>query len=231
VQKSFLSKENCASYGNKMPENVTPLKPQIRINPGYASLVPELSPEEYESLKQSIKEANGLYVPIIVNQDGTILDGHHRFKACQELGIEPRTIVREFSDELEERLFVIDCNLVRRQLSHFQKTELALKSKPILEAIVKENESRGGKGDRNLTPLGRINDRIGERAGVSSDIVSKVEKLLKNRRISDKTKEDLRSGKLTINGVYEQDQKGQSFYQITTRHYQDHQFWFVFWIH
>jgi ParB-like chromosome segregation protein Spo0J len=196
-----------------MPENVTPLKIQIRINPEYASLVPALSPEEFESLKQSIKEANGLYVPIIVNQDGTILDGHHRFKACQELGIEPRTIVREFSDKLEERLFVIDCNLVRRQLNHFQRTELALKTKPILETIVKENESRGGKGDRNLTPLGRVNDRIGERAGVSRDIVSKVEKLLKNKRIPDKTKEDLRSGKLTINGVYEQDQEGQSFYQ------------------
>jgi ParB-like chromosome segregation protein Spo0J len=172
-----------------------------------------LSSEEFESLKQSIKEASGLYVPIIVNQEGIILDGHHRFKACQELEIEPRTIVREFSDKLEERLFVIDCNLIRRQLNHFQRTELALKSKPILEAIVKENESRGGKGDRNLTPLGRVNDRIGERAGVSRDIVSKVEKLLKSKRISDKTKEDLRSGKLTINGVYEQDQEGLVFYQ------------------
>ena len=61
--------------------------PQAKINPEYASLVPELSPEEYESLKQSIKE-KGLYVPIIVNQDGIVLDGHHRFKACQELGIQ-----------------------------------------------------------------------------------------------------------------------------------------------
>jgi ParB-like chromosome segregation protein Spo0J len=59
---------------------------KIMVNPEYASLVPELSPEECESLKQSIKEANGLYVPIIANEDGIILDGHHRFKACQELG-------------------------------------------------------------------------------------------------------------------------------------------------
>jgi ParB-like chromosome segregation protein Spo0J len=46
---------------------------KVRINPEYASLVSELSPEEFESLKQSIK-ANGLYVPIIVNQDGIILE-------------------------------------------------------------------------------------------------------------------------------------------------------------
>lgn len=193
-----------------------PLKPQIRINPEYASLVPELSPEEFESLKQSIKKANGLYVPIIVNQDGIILDGHHRYKACQELGIEPKTIVREFSDKLEEQLFVIECNLIRRQLNNFRRTELALKSKPILEAIVKGNESLGGKGDRNLTPLGRVDDRIGERAGVSRDTVRKVEKILENKRISDKIKEDLRSGQLSINEAYEmveQDQEGQSFYQ------------------
>jgi ParB-like chromosome segregation protein Spo0J len=199
-----------------MPENVTPSKPQIRINPEYASLVPELSPEEFESLKQSIKKANGLYVPIIVNQDGIILDGHHRYKACQELGIEPKTTVREYSDKLEEQLFVIDCNLIRRQLNNFQRTELALKLKPILEAIVKGNESLGGKGDRNLTPLGRVDDRIGERAGVSRDTVRKVEKILENKRISYKVKEILRLGKLSINEAYEmveQDQEGQSLYQ------------------
>ena len=199
-----------------MPENIMPLKPQIRINPEYASLVPELSPEEFESLKQSIKKANGLYVPIIVNQDGIILDGHHRYKACQELGIEPKTIVREFSDKLEEQLFVIECNLIRRQLNNFQRTELALKSKPILEAIVKGNESLGGKGDRNLTPLGRVNDRVGELAGVSRDTVRKVVKILENKRISDKYKEDLRLGQLSINEAYEmveQDQEGQSLYQ------------------
>jgi ParB/RepB/Spo0J family partition protein len=93
---------------------------KTRINLEYASLVSELSPEEFESLKQSIK-ANGLYVPIIVNQDGIILDGHHRYKACQELGIEPKTIVRESEDKLEEQLFVIECNLNRRQLNNFRK--------------------------------------------------------------------------------------------------------------
>ena len=164
---------------------------QVKTNPEYASLVPELSPEEYESLKQSIKE-NGLHVPIIVNQYGIILDGHHRYKACQELGIEPKTSVREFKDKSEEQLFVIDCNLIRRQLSNFQRSELALKSKPILEAIVKRNESLGGKGGRNLTPLGRVNERIGERAGVSRGTVRKVEKILENELLTDKTKEDLR---------------------------------------
>src|SRR5215208_3112471 len=198
-----------------MSENTTPPNPRIRINPEYASMVPKQSPEEYESLKQSIKEENGLYVPIIVNQNCVILDGHHRYKACQELGIEPETVVKEFNNELDEQLFVVDCNLVRRQLNSFQRTELALRSKPILEAIAKRNESIGGKGGRNLTPLGRVDEKIGERAGVSRDTVRKVGKILENKRISDEVK-DLRLGKVSINEAYkmvEQDQDGLSLFQ------------------
>jgi ParB/RepB/Spo0J family partition protein len=122
----------------------------LKTNQEYASLVPELSTEEYESLKQSIKE-NGLWIPIVVNKDGVILDGHHRYKACQELGVkEPyKTVIKEFEDELHEKMFVINCNLTRRQLNNFQRTEVALKSKSILEEIVKQNESQGGKGVHN----------------------------------------------------------------------------------
>ena len=201
-----------------MPENITPSKPRIRINPEYASLVSELSPEESESLKQSIKKANRLNVPIIVNQDGIILDGHHRYKACQDLGIEPETIVREFSDKSEEQLFVIDCNLTRRQLNNFQRAELALKSKSILTDIAKKNMSLGGKGSKDLETLDNkgVSGEIGKLAGVSHETVRKVQKILENKRIPDKTKEDLRLGKLSINEVYEmveQDQEGQSLYQ------------------
>jgi ParB-like chromosome segregation protein Spo0J len=69
---------------------------KITTNQEYANLVPPLSAEEYESLKQSIKQ-NGLWVPIVVNSQGVILDGHHRFKACQELGIkESKTVTKAF---------------------------------------------------------------------------------------------------------------------------------------
>jgi ParB-like chromosome segregation protein Spo0J len=189
--------------------------PQVKINPEYASLVSELSPQEYESLKQSIMK-DGLYVPIIVNQNGIILDGHHRYKACQELGIEPKTLVKVFEDKLEEQLFVIECNLIRRQLNNFQRIELALKSKPKLEAIVKRNESLGGKGGKSLSPLGRVNDRIGELAGVSNETVRKVERIIDCKKVTDKIKEDLRLGRLSINEAYEVvvlDQEGRSFYQ------------------
>jgi ParB-like chromosome segregation protein Spo0J len=179
----------------------------ITINQEYAELVPEISVEEYEALKQSVKE-NGLYVPIIVDQNGVLLDGHHRYKVCLELGIEPSYLIKEFADELDGKLFVIDCNLTRRQLNNFQRTELALKSKPILEAIAKRNESLGGKGDRNLTPLGRVDETIGERAGVSRDTVRKVERIIEffseGQDINEEVLEKLRSGKISVNEAYQQ---------------------------
>ena len=75
---------------------------------------------------------NGLMYPIIINTNGYILDGHHRFKICQELGIEPATTVQEFKNENGElrftvQEFVITINLNRRKLNDFQKAELGIK--------------------------------------------------------------------------------------------------------
>jgi ParB-like chromosome segregation protein Spo0J len=97
---------------------------RISINGKYANLVPGLSIQEFDLLKRSIEE-KGQWSPIYVNKDGIILDGHHRFKACQELGIAPITSVKEFEDEIEEKLFVIEHNLKRRHLTDSQKIEVA----------------------------------------------------------------------------------------------------------
>ena len=152
---------------------------KIKINPDYAKLVPPLSSGEYQELKQSIKD-NGLWHPITINTEYVLLDGHHRFKACVELNIKPTIEFKNFSNSLHEKLFVIDSNLNRRQLSTFARIELALSKKPILQEIARNNMVLGGKGDRNLTPLGRVDDSIADSATTSRDTVRKVEFLLNN---------------------------------------------------
>jgi hypothetical protein len=182
------------------------LNMEIKINNEYASLVPELTKEEYESLKESIKQ-NGIWVPLIVNQDGVLLDGHHRYKACKELGIvEPHYIVKEVNNKYDEEFFIIDCNLKRRQLNNFQKVELALKRKLILVEIAINNMLAGARGDRNLTPLGRVDEQIGMLAGVSRDSVRKVERILQYRPAAEEGEiiiQKLRIGKMSINQAYE----------------------------
>ena len=112
----------------------------IRVNQEYADLVPKMSDKEYKSFKQDIKK-NGLRVPITVTQQGVVLDGHNRLRACKELGIECRYEIKEFDDDdqLEEKDHVISVNLERRNLSEYQRGVLVLKRKPILSEIARRN--------------------------------------------------------------------------------------------
>lgn len=146
----------------------------LKINPEYEALVPIMSKESYETLVSSIR-ANGQYEPITVNKNGIILDGHQRFRACNKLKIKPMSVVKQFDDLLAEKLFVIDINLVRRQLTQAQRIQLSLRKKSILQEQAKRNESLGGKGVQICTPLSRVNEVIAKDAGVSARQVSKFE--------------------------------------------------------
>jgi ParB-like chromosome segregation protein Spo0J len=119
----------------------------IRLHPEYERIVPKLKSQEYQELKDSIAES-GLYHPIIINKAGFVLDGHHRFKACRELGIEPKFEVKSFDDPHMERIFVIDTNLARRQLEPFSRVELVLlKKEQYLELGKQRMRQAAGKGN------------------------------------------------------------------------------------
>jgi ParB-like chromosome segregation protein Spo0J len=55
-------------------------------------VMPELRPEEYEALKADIA-ARGVMVAIELDEYGNTLDGHHRQRACRELGINDYPVV------------------------------------------------------------------------------------------------------------------------------------------
>ncbi len=112
---------------------------RIKINEDYVKLVPEISKSDYQSLKTSIKE-DGLFSNIL-NQHGVILDGHHRYRANQELGIEPRTMKREFEDSFEKQ-FVIEVNIKRRELNEFQIAELGYKLEEVEGEQAKKRKDR-----------------------------------------------------------------------------------------
>lgn len=79
-------------------------------------LLPELAAEEYEALKADVA-ANGVLVPVELDEQGNPLDGHHRLRACRELGIvNYPTTVREGLSEAQKRAHVFRLNLLRRQL-------------------------------------------------------------------------------------------------------------------
>jgi N6-adenosine-specific RNA methylase IME4 len=181
----------------------------IKINEEYVSLVPPLSTSEYHSLKEDINK-NGVQIPIVTNQHGDILDGHHRYKIwVVDLGRPvkemPKPTVLNFNNKLHEKIFVINVNLKRRHLNDFQQIELALKTKLLLEEIAKFNSKANLKQNKTVDspseknfPVGRVNEEIGKHAGGKSyKTVGKVETILKQapQELIDKA----RHGQITIN--------------------------------
>jgi hypothetical protein len=160
---------------------------EFHINEEYQDLIPPLTPQEFNELKESIKN-NEQRLRITVSdrtEQLVIVDGHHRYKACKELGIEPRYIIRHFESDAEEIGFIRDCNLERRHLNTFQRCVIALKTKNKLAEIAKRNrmlnspfvntnskyleaEKLGGKG---------VNEKLGKSASSSHETMRKVERI------------------------------------------------------
>jgi site-specific DNA-methyltransferase (adenine-specific) len=87
------------------------------------SLFGDLTPPEYEALKASIRE-HGVHVPVLTDEQGSIVDGVHRDRACEELGIPCPRLVRTFKSEAEKWEVALAANVRRRQLTRQQKRDL-----------------------------------------------------------------------------------------------------------
>lgn len=88
----------------------------------YAGIFPLLEGREFTELCNDIK-ANGQREPIWV-YEGKILDGRNRFRACNAVGVTPRTAAYTGDDPLA---FVLSLNLHRRHLSESQRGMVAAK--------------------------------------------------------------------------------------------------------
>ena len=182
----------------------------LRLNSEYEKLLPKMSDEEFAELKASI-QTEGQHYAIIVNEDLEVLDGHHRYRACAELSIEPDFEVRKFDNKLLEKKFVIEANLRRRHLNNFQLVELAVPLLEIEKALAKQRQSKGGTNGRNLQ-LGMAPDDaepefkakatevVAKKAGVSTRTFERGKKILEEASEDDKQK--LREGKTSISHVY-----------------------------
>lgn len=92
-------------------------------------LLPPLEPGEREALKEDIRR-RGVAVAIEFDEDGNILDGHHRLELWQELRDEgllvPQydQVIRRGMSEDEKKDYVLALNLKRRHLTPEQKAFL-----------------------------------------------------------------------------------------------------------
>jgi hypothetical protein len=96
-----------------------------------SEIFPAMEGTEYAALVADI-EAHGQIQPLVMYQ-GKILDGRNRARACEKLGIKPKTTDYRGTDPLG---YVLSLNLSRRHLSESQRAMVA--------ARVSELSERGG---------------------------------------------------------------------------------------
>ena len=91
---------------------------------GPYQLLDPLSLEDYAALKADIAE-RGVLVALEFDEDGNVLDGHHRKMICEELGItDYPTVIRRGWTEEQKRTHARRMNLARRQLTRDQRRKL-----------------------------------------------------------------------------------------------------------
>ena len=113
-------------------------------------VMPPLSSEEYQELHESIK-AEGVLEPIHVDEEGVVIDGHHRSKIANELGIPCPVIAHDDLSESQKRSLAFTLNLKRRHLSSEQRRALGLESLR-LDPIARNSEhaKRTGLSDKTI---------------------------------------------------------------------------------
>jgi hypothetical protein len=121
-------------------------------------VMPPLTPEDRQRLKEEIKEAGKVLIPIVRDEKGDVLDGHTRLELVEELRAEGVkipdlvSIIGAGLSEVEKRSLARSLNLARRHLTKEQRQQIV--------------------DDQLRETLGRSDRRIAESLGVNRRRVS-----------------------------------------------------------
>lgn len=159
----------------------------VAVHPA-ANLFPEMKPEEYETLKEDIR-VNGLRSPIVFWR-GQLIDGRHRIRACDELGIDWGNFAEEAGADQDPVKEALSLNLHRRHLTPSQLAMVADKVRGIYDAEGKaalaEGQKSGGRGKKknsqaNLPesnkPAKQSRDKAAAAVGVSGKLADAAKKV------------------------------------------------------
>lgn len=126
--------------------------------------LPRLTDDEYAALEKSIIE-HGIQVPIIVDEQQSVIDGHHRKEIADRLGIHcPRRLAMDL-DETQKRTLALSLNLDRRHLNREQKRELIERS--IVADPQLSNRQHAERTGASPTTVGGARTRLEESGDVS----------------------------------------------------------------
>jgi len=180
----------------------------IAIDSEFQSLIPPLSDDEYERLEKSIL-SEGVRNPIIT-WNGTIIDGHNRYHICEEHGIKCPQRERDFPSREAAKIWIIENQFGRRNLSAYDRSALALQLEPLYAAEAKRRMSDGGgsgdSGRQKSDNPTRTDEQLAKLAGTSRDTIRKVKVIETEAANGNETaieaREAVKSGEKSIHKAY-----------------------------
>jgi hypothetical protein len=211
-----LRKEIPPGHGQSCPPGPDPaptstaLTPELspvtlRIDPEFHGLIPPLTPEERAQLEENLHAEGCRDALAIWSQDDgppILLDGHNRYEICQTHGLPFRIVeVEGIRTREEAKVWIIRHQLGRRNLTDFQRIELAEQLRPMLEKKALEHQGTRSDLRQNLAGSQDTKQAIAKIAGVSRETVRKAEVIM--TEADEPTKEALRRGTRKIHGVYQ----------------------------
>jgi len=172
---------------------------KISIDKEFRSLIFPLTEAEKNLLEKSLLEEGCREFLIIWR--GKILDGHHRYEICNAHGLEFETKEAKVKNRAEAKIWIIKNQFTRRNLTYFQRSELALRLKPLIAEEAEKRMLVGVKIDPQQNSVeGWTQEELSKIAGVSHDTIYKVEIILEKAEAEQIDK--LRTGEASINAVY-----------------------------
>ena len=182
---SHAVKLNEAEFTAPKQATGLPLSPVRRLAPAEVKLSDKnsaafdpLSQPDFERLKADIAE-RGILVPLILKQDKTLIAGHNRLRAAQDLGLEtvPVQYVETTLSPEQENAFVIKDNMIRRQLSAAQKEKLILR---LYGAEIHKDNRGGNRGNQHIGGkssselLANLAARIAAETGITESTAKRI---------------------------------------------------------
>ncbi len=130
---------------------------------------PSMTPEQFQGLKDSI-EINGVLNPITL-YEGMVIDGWHRYRAANELGMDCPKV--EFDESIDPKDFVLAQNKNRR---HITAAQLAMATTEVYAWAPRGRQNKSAfSADINKTSA-----ELAEISGTSERTINQAKKVLKD---------------------------------------------------
>ncbi len=178
---------------------------KLRIDAEFQALIPPLAAAELEQLTANII-TEGCRDPL-VHWKGVLIDGHNRHRICTEHGVAFQMVEREFESRDEVKIWILENQLGRRNLTPTVRLDLGLLLAPLKAAQGKQNQQirKGEQAGATLTTLSKlepVNTRafIAQVADVSEGTVDKYKAIIAKAPIEILAK--VRTGEVSINSAF-----------------------------